>query len=85
MHFPLFSFSLLFCFYSKSLTFKCTAAKIERSELEQGTSGENMGGRYPKGNAGLINACFLLFCSLNFRSLESGDKNCQTVVLPGSL
>lgn len=44
-----------------------------------------MGGRSPSGDVGLINARFLLFCSLNFRNLESGDKNCQTVLLPGSL
>lgn len=44
-----------------------------------------MGGRYPNGSAGLINARFLLFCSLIFRKLESGDQNCQTVLLPGSL
>lgn len=44
-----------------------------------------MGERSHSGNAGLINARFLLFCSLNFSDLESGDKNCQTALLPGSL
>lgn len=59
--------------------------KWNRVSLSREPVGGNMGGRSPSGDVGLINARFLLFCSLNFRNLESGDKNCQTVLLPGSL